>query len=220
MVISIEGVLLLLGNGNGSFQSPITLLPRGAANSVAVGDFNRDGIPDLALSAFASNVVWVLLGNGDGSFQDAQVLEVGNGAGFVTVADFNLDQADDLVVANYDSGTISVLLGNGDGSFQAALDFDAGGRRPRWVRVGDFNGDGIPDVALSDGGHGRLDETQTVSILLGNGDGSFQPAQSFAAGLNPESLALGDFDKDGRLDLAATNYFADSISVLINNTPR
>src|ERR1700674_3738612 len=91
------------------------------------------------------------------------------------------------------------------------------GTSPSAVVVGDFNGDGKPDLAVANSG------SNNVSILLGNGDGTFQPAVNFDAGLSPNSIAVGDFNGDGRLDLAVlqtgnpTNSVAGAVSILLGN---
>ena len=132
----------------------------------------------------------------------------------VAVGDFNGDGKPDLAVANEASGNVSVLLGNGDGSFQAAQDF-AAGDTPVFVAVGDFNGDGVEDLAVA-----NLDvSSNNVSVLLGIGDGSFQTAQDFGAGRAPDSVVVGDFNGDGKPDLAVANQSSNNVSVLINNTP-
>src|SRR5207245_10519330 len=98
---------------------------------------------------------------------------------------------------------VSVLLGNGDGTFQPAQSF-AAGFSPSSVVVGDFNGDGRPDLAVANAG---LDTGygSTVSVLLGNVDGTFQPARNFDTNNYGRSVAVGDFNGDGRLDLAVAN---------------
>src|SRR5207248_3078866 len=123
---------------------------------------------------------------------------------FVAVGDFDGDGKLDLAVANFNSANVSVLLGKGDGTFQAPNNFVVG-TEPISVAVGDFNGDGILDLATANGidfGGG----SNNVSVLLGKGDGSFQPAMNLAAGSNPHSVAVGDFNGDGKLDLAVVNY--------------
>ena len=96
-------------------------------------------------------------------------------------------------------------------SFLAPVNYDTGGQ-PLSVAVGDFNGDALPDLATANNAH------QTVSVLLGNGDGAFQDAAHYPAGINPGSVAGGDFDGDGRLDLAVTNTVqAGTVSVLLGN---
>jgi len=103
-----------------------------------------------------------------------------------------------------------VLLGKGDGTFPVTEHYPAGGI-PYSVAVGDFNGDGMADLAVADNGGG-------VSVLLGNGDGTFQPAVSFGAGSGPNSLAVGDFNGDGRADLAVADY-SGGVSVLLGAPP-
>src|SRR6266436_5402770 len=141
-----NNVSVLLGNGDGTFQTPVAFATGTRPQSVAVGDFNGDGKLDLVVANEGSNNVSVLLGNGDGAFQAAQNFPAGTNPQSVAVGDFNGDGKLDLAVANEGSGDVSVLLGNGDGTFQAALAF-AAGDIPQSVAVGDFNGDGKLDLA-------------------------------------------------------------------------
>jgi hypothetical protein len=205
-------VSVLLGNGDGTFQAPLSFAVGIRPFSVAVGDFNGDGAPDLAVANIGSHNVSVLLGNGDGTFQAAQNFATRFLPISVAVGDFNGDGAPDLAVANSGSDNVSVLLGNGDGTFQAAQNFatDSG---PYSVAVGDFNGDGVADLAVA-----NLN-SDNVSVLLGKGDGTFQAAVNFATGGGPVSVAVGDFNGDGRPDLAVANFRSNNVSVLINNTP-
>ncbi len=207
---------VFLGNGDGSFQTAHTYATGRYSDSVAVGDFNGDGIPDLAVAnGDAFGTVSVLLGHGDGSFQPNREFEVGSEPGSVVVGDFNGDGIPDIATANVYDGTVSVLLGNGDGSFQPAR-FFAAGSRPYSVAVGDFNGDGILDLAVADGGDGS-GNGQGGSVLLGNGDGTFQPAQTFAAGNRPISVAVGDFNGDSIPDLVVANSTDGTVSVLLGH---
>src|SRR5262250_2101754 len=191
--------------------------------SVAVGDFNGDGLQDLAVANHEAydgpDGISVLLGNGDGTFQEAiNFGSGGNVASFVAVGDFNGDGVQDLVVANYgdfDSGNVSVLLGNGDGTFQTARSLGAGSN-PSSIAVGDFNRDGIQDLAVANNGFGF----NNVSVLLGNGDGTFQAAVNFGAGNNPFYIAVGDFNGDGVQDLAVAQlgfFGSNNVSVLLGN---
>src|SRR5216683_1870684 len=109
-----------------SFIARRDFAAQASPSSVAVGDFNADGVPDLAVANTDSNSVSVLLGNGDGTFQTAQSSAVEIQPSSVAVGDFNADGVPDLAVANRGSNDVSVLLGNGDGSFQAARSFAVG----------------------------------------------------------------------------------------------
>ena len=197
------------------FGSQSTYAVGSAPQALAVGDFDGDGHPDLAVANYNSNTVSVLLGNGDGTFQPQTTYAVGGEPNGVAVGDFNGDGHPDLAVANYNSNTVSVLLGNGDGTFQPQTTY-AVGPGPNDVKVGDFSGDGHLDLAVTDA------NSNQVSVLLGNGDGTFQPQATYPVGTLPNALVVGDFNGDGHLDLAVINSFGsgnlnatlDSMSVL------
>src|SRR5262249_28859645 len=156
---------------------------------------------DLAVGNYYSDNVSVLLNRGDGTFQPAVHYAVGNYPRPVVVGDFNRDGHQDLAVNS--NGFADILLGRGDGTFQAARRFAAGGRD---LTVGDFNNDGL------------LDLVNESYVLLGNGDGTFQAGLYFWAGLRPWSVAVGDLNRDGRMDLAVTNYDAPyKVSVVLGN---
>src|SRR5438128_1906086 len=182
---------------------------------VAVGDFNGDGIQDLAVANAGSSTVSVLLGNGDGTFRPARTFAAGTTPKAVAVGDFNGDGKLDLATASTGSNGVSVLLGNGDGTFQAARYFPAGSG-PNFLAVGDFNGDGVQDLATANFGSDTPADT-TVSVLLGNGDGTFRPPQTFGVGRGPLWVAAGDFNGDGKLDLAVPNFGDTTVSVLLGN---
>jgi hypothetical protein len=184
--------------------------------SVAVGDFNGDGIPDLATANWGSGNVTVLLGNGLGGFTAApgSPFPVGTNPRSVTVGDFNGDGIQDLAIANNSSGNVTVLLGNGSGGFTAASGSPfAAGAGPRSAAVGDFNGDGIQDLAVAN------ENGNNVTVLLGNGSGGFTAAAGspFAVGTGPESVAVGDFNGDGIQDLVTANFGSNNVTVLLGN---
>ncbi len=128
------------------------------------------------------------------------------------MGDFTGDGIPDLAVANLSSNTVSVLLGRGDGSFQAARNLAIATGYPTRIVAGDFTGDGIQDLAVAGG---NFLAPGTVSVLLSNGDGTFQPEQDFAAEVDPRSLTAADVDGDGRLDLVEGN--PAGIKVLLGN---
>ena len=221
MVVGIDAtnnVSVQLGNGDGTFKSGMSFQagPESGAPYIAVGDFNGDGKADLAALNYNSNTVSVLLGNGDGTFQTAMTFGVGAYPSSVTVGDLNGDHKLDLIVPNSGSDNVSVLLGNGDGTFQAAIDSNTG-FSPVSATVADFNGDGKADLAVSDFHTSTGNVGNTVSVLLGNGDGTFQAASSLVVGSGPWDVVSGDFNGDGKADLAVMNNRDDTVSVLLGN---
>ncbi len=204
-------VSVLLGNGNGTFQPPVSYNVGTFPQSIAVGDFNGDGKTDLAVANIGSSSnVSVLLGNGDGTFQAAVNYSAGTAPESVAVGDFNGDGKVDLAVANQGSNNVSVLLGNGDGTFQPAVNYNAGAG-VQFLAVGDFKGDGKADLVVVNQGGGN------VSVLLGNGDGTFQSAVNYSAGGQPQCVVVGDFNGDGKQDLAVVNSTTNNVSVLLGN---
>jgi hypothetical protein len=179
-----------------------------------VGDFNHDGSPDLAVANAGVNDVSVLLGNGSGGFGSVANFSVGLDPGSVAVGDFNHDGNLDLAVGNFVSGTVSVLLGNGSGGFSTPTNLSVG-TFVAAVAIGDFNRDGNLDLAVTNGGI----NSSVVSVLLGNGNGGFGSATNFPLGSGGGSLAVGDLNHDGGLDLAVANISLNSVSVLLNQTP-
>lgn len=205
------GVTVLLGSRDGTFRVA-GIFPSSAFGEsslvVAAGDFNRDGALDVAVVNTGINVfgdVSVLLGHGDGSFGPPVAYSVGGAVPvWVEVADFNRDGNPDLAVSVTTTDSVEILLGNGDGTFQAAV-----GQKvedgPQGFAVADLNGDGNLDLAVTNEcGHIAGCRHGTVSILLGHGDGTFEPQFSFQAGIFPLAVAVADLNGDGHPDLVTS----------------
>jgi hypothetical protein len=202
-----NNISILLGNGDGTFQTTMNYAVGQDPVSIAVVDLNLDNNLDLAVAFYGNNPpgptggVTVLLGNGDGTFQSTTSLASSDYPTGVATGDFNNDIKPDLAVSNID-GPVSVFLGNGDGTFHSAVNYSVTGDASSVV-VGDFNGDNKEDLAVTTlifvGSAGR---NGNASVLLGNGDGSFQPAVETSLGGAVSSGAVGDFNGDQKLDLA------------------
>ena len=237
---SSGSVGVLLGNGNGTFQAPISYNPGGAGSfSMAMADVNGDGKLDLLVantcltnSNCTNGTVGVLFGNGDGTFQSPVAYGAGGVDTFaVALADVNGDGKLDLLVANAcnnnsscNNGSVGVLLGNGDGTYQAATAYSSAGLYADAVAVGDINGDGNPDLVFTNECNGNSCTNGTYGVLLGNGDGTFQAAVSYnSGGVTATSVALADVNGDGKLDLLLTNQCSDNncttgqVAVLLGN---
>jgi len=211
------GVYVHLGNGDGTFGSAMIAPVDQFFLALAAGDFNGDGIPDLAVSGsatFTHGQVSVLVGNGDGTFQQPIRYAVGLGPRAVAVVRLRPDGPEDLITVNGAipglGNSISVLLGNGDGTFQGRVDYPVG-RGPFGVAVEDFNGDGLADVAVANSDDG------TVSVLLGMGDGSLIAGPRFVVGHRPLAVVVGDFNGDHRPDLMVANGSSSNVSILLND---
>jgi hypothetical protein len=171
----------------------------GSPRFVWAGDLNKDGKIDLAVTDQYVGVVSIFLGNGDGTFQPPVDYPVGVAPDSVAAGDLNGDGITDLVVAGQNSDEVSVLLGNGDGTFQSPVSY-AAGHGPQSVTLADFDGDGKLDIAVANyiGGY---TSGYNISILLGDGDGTFQPALQYGStDLPVTGLAVGDFNGDGKLE--------------------
>jgi hypothetical protein len=201
------------GSGSMSFTSSSSSITGNGSYSVVTGDFNGDGILDLAVTNSLSNTVSILLGNGNGTFTATQNgPATGNGPLGIVAGDFNGDGIVDLAVANSLSNTVTILLGNGDGTFTAAADSPNTGNSPTYIAVGDFNGDGKLDLAaVNSTGIGS-----SMTILLGNGDGTFTAMpDSPANGYDLGPVVVGDFNRDGNLDLAVKDEYGGTLMILL-----
>jgi hypothetical protein len=203
---------------NADFQTRRDFAVRSNPSAIAKGDFNKDGILDLAVVDTLTEDVLILLGDGKGGFTASRSIPIGRNSQprSITVGDFNNDSNLDLVVTKVGTGgvgSVLPLLGDGTGNFtpQASINM-SGTSGSEGIAAGDFNLDGNLDIAVANSG------TDVVSILLGNGAGGFPTRTdlSLSAGSRPYAITVGDFNKDGKPDLATTNFFANTVSVWLN----
>lgn len=241
------GVTLLTGDGQGGFVIATTpqtgLLP----NDVVTGDFNADGLLDVATANLSSSDFTVLLNNGNNGFQPAGEFPVGSNPSSLVAADLDRDGRVDIASVNFDEdlgkvrnaaarglsneeGNLAVLRGLGNGTFEDQVNNPINGSPASFARVlldqgggdlvpvfgsfanpiitEDFNNDGNIDVAIAK-------DVAEVAILLGEGDGTFEAERRVASGAIPVSLVAGDFNGDGRRDLATVNFANNSVSILL-----
>ncbi|OWK44404.1 FG-GAP-like repeat-containing protein [Fimbriiglobus ruber] len=208
-----------------SFAAQQTFATGSTPFQVAIGDVNGDGLPDLVVSGAGGGVAVLLNTTPPGattlSFAAPQIFATGSGPGAIQLADVNGDGKLDIVIADENSNDVSVLLnsttpGATTPSFATAQTF-AVGRTPLGLAVGDVNGDGLPDLIVTNS------SDNTVSVLLndttpGATVAAFATQQTFATGSFPDSVALGDVNGDGLPDLVITNFDDNDISVLLNAT--
>ena len=213
-----NNVSILLGLGDGTFVPLVTAAAPSGASFVAAGDWDGNGVTDLAVANYGTapqpGSVLILTGNGDGTFRPGRTFPVGTNPVSVVVSDFNGDAVQDLAVTGFRSDTVTILLGNGDGTFaptQPAHHFVGG--FPASVAAGDFNGDGVTDLVTAN-------QYVSLSVLLGNDDGTFQSPSDFWAGADPVFVAVGEFNGDRLPDLAVANLYTGDLSILLNNTPQ
>lgn len=190
-------ISMLLGDGSGGFAAPSTFSVGSNPTSIAAADFNRDGNLDIATANGNTDTVSVLLGTGRGSFLAGTAFAVGAVPNGLATGDFNGDGAADIATVNYDDGTVSVLIGQGNGGFGSQSVLNAGlSSGLSAIEAGDFNGDGRTDLVTANSDDGE------VRMFLGLGNGSFNGLAPYSSGVASDSLAIGDLNGDGNLDLA------------------
>lgn len=180
----------------------------------AVADFNNDTFHDLVVTNQVSNNISILLGNGNGTFMSQMIFSVGSGPYSVVTGRFNADNNIDVAVANSGSNNVSILLGNGDGTVGAPANFVVG-PNPISIAAGDLNNDTMADLAVANFG-GFF--SGSVSILIGNGTGSFSPGPTVRTRTQPSSVVIAQLNStDANRDLVVSNFGSDSVSTFFGN---
>jgi hypothetical protein len=231
---STNGVVDYMGNGTNLLTGPVYYGSSVAPTAMVLVDVNGDKKLDMAIVNTTGDVpgglgsVTIILGVGNGFFQGARDFPVGPGTcasncttPSIATADFNGDGFLDLVAANQQDNVLNLLLGNGDSTFQAHIDFPLTGMTPSSLTVADFNKDGKMDVAVANQCTSNVTcdvSAGSVSIFLGNGNATFQPAVDLSTGgENPVWITNADFNKDGNLDLAVSAAGDCTIKILLGN---
>ena len=218
-----NNVSIFLGNGDGTFVTPGVTYATGTGPTwIATGVFNNANTNiDLAVADKSANTISILLGNGDGTFQAKKDIPTGTTPISVVAGNFAGKGNVDLAVANQSDNTISLFFNDGTGNFSAPTTVPAlliTGRAPTALATADFNNDGHADLAVVN------QNDNTVSIFLGNGDGTFQARADYATGVAPVYVATGNFngatDSNSQpiLDLAVANNTDDTVSILFGQT--
>jgi hypothetical protein len=212
-VVGKNTVSILLGEGNATFHNLASYNAGQLPQAAVAGDFNGDGKLDLAMVSYEDGNAEIYLGNGDGTFKAKGKAAVGGRPRWLATGDFNEDGILDLAIAGDD--TLSIMLGNGDGTFQRPIEIGGGGGSGYFLLVADFNNDGHLDLAV--GSASAMLESNAVTVLLGNGDGTFQVGNPIAFNGWPGQFAVADLNGDGKVDLAVTPGGDKSVSVLLGN---
>ncbi|CAF2748592.1 unnamed protein product, partial [Rotaria sp. Silwood2] len=211
-----KNIGILLGRGNLTFDAIVTYPIEHGADpaSIAVGDFDNDGQTDIAVANFYAGSISIFLGYENGSFTSQMTYSTGYQSMpyWITVGDFNRDNRLDIASSNYGMNNVGILLGCGNGSFDPVTTFYTGdGSSPLFVEARDFNDDGILDIAVVNYG------TSDIVVLFGFGDGSFLLGTAYRTGVGSASyaLAIGDFNNDSLIDIAVANEKSNDISIFI-----
>jgi uncharacterized protein (TIGR03437 family) len=215
LFVSLAGVAQFIPAPNPPFPVAVGHSP----SSIVAADFNNDSVLDLAITNKVDNSVTILLGTAAGGFTRAADIRVGASPSALAAADFDSDGNRDLAVVNQDDGSVTILMGDGTGAFKK-LSTVPTGKSPDFIATGDFNGDAIPDLAVVNRGG------NSIAILLGIKGGFVPNATAFTAvqgspfsvGNSPSAAAIGDFNGDGKLDIAVTNELDNTVTVLLANT--
>ena len=205
-----SGISIAIGNGDGTFQTPASYATSNYPKSVDIGDFNNDNHPDLTIATWP---VSVLLGNTNGTFTAAANFNAGGDD--VAITDLNGDNQQDMLLLSHSGGSVSALTGNGDGTFNTAVYYPVGDL-PLTFSLADLNGDTFSDLVITY--DFSYENSFYFSVLLGSGDGTFQPAINDSTANTALSLGISDLDGDHIPDMVVTHLSSiDNVSVMRGN---
>ena len=223
-----DDAAILLGNGNGTFQSPLFFKVARIPMSIASGDVNGDSLMDLIIAGSGTGHIEIMKGRGDGLFDKVGDYPAGKGITFLALQDLNKDEALDIIAINsgrfgyYPPFSLTVLQNDGTGKFPTPVAYETDGHQgvfPTGVWAGDLTGDGFPDLAVSWSQQSWRTPNGFISLLANKGDGTFSLSQELNAGFLLSAITGADLDNDGNIDLITTSLFSDSVVVLLQNKP-
>jgi hypothetical protein len=210
-----SSVSVWLGTGGGAFGARHDSPSGGNPYAVAIGDLDGDTRPDLAVANYGANQASVLMGNGDGTFAAPVGYAVDFDPAGIAIGDLNGDTYPDLATA-HDFGSTNVLYNNGSGTFGNRRNFP-GGRSPVDVAIGDLDRDGKLDIVLANHGFSTLTPESTVTVLIADDVGGFEPGVLVESGTASNRVVLADLNEDGLLDVVTSDDLAATVSTLTGN---
>ena len=210
VTMRFSNVVMVLGKGNGYFSEPQSMAVKGQPTGIVVGDYNQDGMTDVAvaLAGNGNKGVQVLWGKGDGKFESSKVFKAGKQPLSIVSLDVNNDGWMDFVTSSNSLHALTTIVNKGDKTFDSLKDF-ASGNFPKFVVAADFTGDGLQDIAVSNATDDR------ITVSLGRGDGTFTyPPIYHTVDEHPQGMAVGDFNGDGLIDIAVSCRDKNLIDIL------
>ena len=210
VTMRFSNVIMLLGKGNGHFSEPVSMDVKGQPTGILVGDYNQDGMTDvaMALAGNGNKGVQLLWGKGDGEFESSKVFKAGKQPLSIVSLDANNDGLMDFVTSSNSLHSLNTVVNKGDKTFDSLPEF-ASGNFPKFVVASDFTGDGFQDIAVSNS------TDDVISVSLGRGDGTFTyPPIYHRVDEHPQGMATGDFNGDGLIDIAVSCRDKNLIDIL------